>query len=201
MPVRIELSILLPVDGHRDDLGCALPEQSSQYFQRLLGCDTADSQQREARGETLAANRIRESLTGPGAPVDAQGRLALGLPVMRQCIQESVGGGIVPLAGLAQHGTGGREEYEEVQGIVLEQAMQQPARPSPLAARPYSVPPHRVAPAVRPAALPPRARHPGSAANPRRETRPENRAALLHRPHRPTPDARLLPRIPVREWR
>ena len=124
---RIKLAILLPVDWHRHDLGCALPEQSSQHFQRLPGRDAADSQEREARGETLAANRIRESLTGPGTPVDAQGRLTLGLPVMRQRIQESVGGGIVPLTGLAQHRTRGREKYEEVQGIVLKQAMQQPA--------------------------------------------------------------------------
>ncbi len=73
-----------------------------------------NSQQCEARGETLAANRSCKSLTGPGTPVDTQGRLPLGLPVMRQCIQESIAGGIVPLTGLAQHGTGRRKEDEKV---------------------------------------------------------------------------------------
>src|SRR5579872_1076975 len=46
---------------------------------------------------------------------------------MRQRIQKSVRRGIIPLTWLAQYGTRGREEYEEVQGRVLEQAMQEPA--------------------------------------------------------------------------
>ncbi len=51
----------------------------------------------------------------------------MGSAMMRQRVQESVGRSVVSLAGLPEHGTRRREEYKEVQGVVLEQAMQQPA--------------------------------------------------------------------------
>jgi hypothetical protein len=46
---------------------------------------------------------------------------------MRQSIQEGVGSSIVPLTRLTQQGTRRREKYEEVQGSIFKQAMQQPA--------------------------------------------------------------------------
>ena len=84
------------------------------------------------RSARRAARRLPPAVSAKPTPAQApqliaQGRLALGSSVMRQRIQKGVGGGIVPLTGLAQEGTRGREKYEEVQRGVFEQAMQQPA--------------------------------------------------------------------------
>ena len=118
--------ILPPVDGNRRDLGRVLPEHPCEYFQRLFGRHAADSDKRETCGKTLAATRIRKAQPCPGAPVDAQGRPALSFSVMRQSIEESIGGGIVPLTGLTQKRARGGKKYKEIQRSVFEQAMQQP---------------------------------------------------------------------------
>src|SRR5208282_3780299 len=83
--------------------------------------------QREARGKALTSRRLREAQSTPRSPIDAQRRFAQRPSMMRQCIEEGVGCRIVPLARLAQEGARGRKEYKEVQGVVLEESMQQPA--------------------------------------------------------------------------
>src|SRR6185437_16010625 len=85
------------------------------------------SQQREPRRQALAPSRFRETQVGPRSPVDSQGRLALSSSVMRQGVQKSIRRGVVPLTRLAQERASGRKKYEEVQGRVFEQAMQQPS--------------------------------------------------------------------------
>src|SRR5438132_962103 len=92
-----KLAIPPPVDGHRNNLGRVLPKQPLHYVQRLLGRDTFDSQEREARRQAFAPRRIREAQVGPRSPVDSQSRLALGSSMMRQRIQKCVGSGIVSL--------------------------------------------------------------------------------------------------------
>ena len=156
---------------------------------------------REARGEALSSRRFREAQSAPRSPIDAQRRLSQRSSMMSQSIEEGVGGSIVSLARLAQQRACRREQYKEVEGSVFEQAMQQPAAYHLWAAKPNSAPPHRVAPAVRPAALRPRALRLGSAANPRLETHLERRLTVLHPPHPPRPDARTLPGLPAHESR
>ena len=151
--------------------------------------------------QALSSRRIREAQSAPRSPIDAQGRLALGSSVMSQSIEEGVGSSIVSLARLAQERTRGREQVQRSPRGRLQAGDAAASHPSSWAAKPNSAPRHRVASAVRPAALPPRALHLGSAATPQLETHLERRLTVLHPPHRPRPDARTLPRLPSPESR
>ncbi|CUI98880.1 Uncharacterised protein [Achromobacter ruhlandii] len=96
-----------------------------EQVQRLGRAQRFHALAAEARLVGIAQAR-GHALPVPRAPGHRGRRQALGAAVVRQRVQESVGGGVVALARRAGHAGDRREQHEEVQRQVLRQAMQVP---------------------------------------------------------------------------